>query len=87
MNQLESDIVYQDSNMIVYNFYPYIEEVSFQDFLQQSINDINQTYYNETDWPKDRKKILLNFDDYQYLLDAQTYINQNISNFITPING
>lgn len=85
-NQLESDIVYQDSRIIIYNLYPYIKNVSFEDFLQQSIDEIN-TACNESDLQKDSKNIKLNFDDYSYLLDAETYINQNISSFITPIKN
>ncbi len=88
LNQLETFIIYKDSDVVIYDFYNYIYKKPFQTVLKQIIDKINDSISDQlsdlSDWPDDRKKpTMLNYNDYRYLLDAEAYFEKNISNLIT----
>ena len=86
LKKLEDLIVFKDKDVVIYNFYSLIEEMTTDDRIVNSINGTNEGIHRSVEagnWPPDRRPpIYLALGDYDGLRETLHYLEEHISEMI-----
>lgn len=92
IDQISENIIYENDDIIVFDFFPYFNDEPIQQILNQKIQEENdlldQTFKDAENDPEAAAHLQhlpqnLNVEDYQYLLYLYDYCRSHFSEFIT----